>query len=659
MSLVGKNERTIIERAEGVYVYDTDGNRLLDAPAGMWCQQIGHGREEMADAIHEQVMRMTYASPWGLGTAPAALLAEKIGEISPGDLNQVFFSTGGSEAVDSALRFVMFYFNNIGKPDKKHIISRQKAYHGTTYLCSSVSGKERDKSWFDFETGFIHHISDPNPYRRPDDMSVEEFCDFLVEELENKIKELGPDKVAAFIAEPVLGAGGVSVPPEGYHRRTWEVCKSYDVLYISDEVVTAFGRLGHWFASKDVFDIEPDIITVAKGITSGYLPMGATLISDRLMNRISGSEENDSVFSCGYTYSGHPVVCAAALKNIEIMERENLLEHVREVGPYMQERLQELNDIEIVGNVRGKGLMGCVECVISKDSRDPLTMDYEIGNRIDRHCQALGGGRRARGPVEPPGAEPRRPQRGMSGSPADPGAVRTERDGPVAVLILDRPDKLNAITPAMAEALHDALDAAEADEAVRAIVVAGEGRAFSAGFDLEAGEWDSLEKIRCEMQADFDLILRFWASPKPTVAALHGPCLGGALELALACDLTVAEEDCRLGEPEVRFGSGIVAMLLPWVTGPKQAKELLLTGDDRVSAQRAYDMGLVNRVAVRLTKLAVNRSYEAMGLRRALDQALELGIEAEASETPASKAFNEILAKDGAKAALAWRARQA
>jgi enoyl-CoA hydratase len=270
----------------------------------------------------------------------------------------------------------------------------------------------------------------------------------------------------------------------------------------------------------------------------------------------------------------------------------------------------------------------------------------------------------------------------MSEAPADPGTIRTERDGPVAVLILDRPDKLNAITPAMAEALHSALDAAEADEGVRAIVVAGEGRAFSAGFDLEAGEWDNLANIRREMQSDFDLILRFWASPKPTVAALHGHCLGGALELALSCDLTVAAEDCRLGEPEVRFGSGIVAMLLPWITGPKQAKELLLTGDDRVSAQRAYDMGLVNRVvpageertaalamaheisandaaAVRLTKLAVNRSYEAMGLRRALDQALELGIEAEDSETPESKAFNEILARDGAKAALAWRARQA
>ena len=264
---------------------------------------------------------------------------------------------------------------------------------------------------------------------------------------------------------------------------------------------------------------------------------------------------------------------------------------------------------------------------------------------------------------------------------ASPGTVNTEREGPLALLTLRRPDKLNAITPTMTAALHRALDAEEADAEVRAIVVAGDGRAFSAGFDLQAGAWDSRDNIRKEMQADLDLILRFWSSPKPTVAALHGFCLGGALELALACDLCVASEDCRFGEPEVRFGSGIVAMLLPWVTGPKQAKELLLTGSDRIDARRAYDMGLVNRVvpkgehraaalalarevaandatAVRLTKRAVNRSYEVMGLRQALDEALELGIEAEVSETPESKAFNEILARDGAKAALAWRTRQ-
>ncbi|MDH3690716.1 MAG: aminotransferase class III-fold pyridoxal phosphate-dependent enzyme, partial [Gammaproteobacteria bacterium] len=211
-----------------------------------------------------------------------------------------------------------------------------------------------------------------------------------VTDLENKILELGPDKVAAFIAEPILASGGVIVPPPGYQRKCLEVCRRYDMLYISDEVVTAFGRLGHMFASEDVFDIVPDIITTAKGITSGYIPLGAVLISDKVLSQVSGEEAKGAVFSNGFTYSGHPVACAAAIKNIEIMQREKLLEHVRDVGPYFQERLQQLSDIPIVGDVRGEGLMACVECVISKESQDPLSLDYEIGARIDKHCQALG-----------------------------------------------------------------------------------------------------------------------------------------------------------------------------------------------------------------------------------------------------------------------------
>ncbi len=394
VSRLGQNRRTIIEQGDGIYVYDTDGNRLIDAPAGMWCLNIGHGRREMATAIYEQALRMPYASPWGLGTAPAAILAEKLADMAPGDLDHVFFTTGGSTAVDSALRFVMFYNNSLGRREKKHILSRNKAYHGSTYLGASCSGKERDKNFFDFETGFIHHLSDPNPYRRPEGMSEAAFCDFLVEEMEAKILEIGPDKVAAFIAEPILASGGLIVPPAGYHRRCQEVCRRYDVLTISDEVVTAFGRLGHWFASKEVFGIQPDIITVAKGITSGYQPLGAVFISDRLMREISGKQGKDAVFSCGFTYSGHPVACAAALKNIEIIEREKLLENARALGPYLQEQLRSLRDSPIigpiVGDVRGIGLMGCVECVISRGSRDPLALDYEIGNRIDAHCQALG-----------------------------------------------------------------------------------------------------------------------------------------------------------------------------------------------------------------------------------------------------------------------------
>lgn len=383
-------ERTIIAQSEGIYLHDSDGNKLIDGPAGMWCVNIGHGRQEMAQAIAEQALRMPYYSPWSLGNVPAAELAEKLAELAPGDLNHVFFTTGGSTSVDSALRFMMYFNNCLGRPAKKHIISRADAYHGSTYLGASCSGKMRDKDNMDFETGLVHLLPPVHPYRRPEGMSIEAFCDEKVADLENKILELGPDKVGAFIAEPVLASGGVIIPPPGYHRRTLEICRKYDVLYISDEVVTGFGRLGHWFASEDVFDIVPDIILSAKGLTSGYIPLGAVFISDRLIDMLGGQEAHIGYFASGFTYSGHPVAAAAALKNIEIIERDGILENVREVGPYFQQRLKELEDIPMVGEVRGEGLMACVECVIDHETRDPLTLDYEIGKRIDEHCQELG-----------------------------------------------------------------------------------------------------------------------------------------------------------------------------------------------------------------------------------------------------------------------------
>jgi adenosylmethionine-8-amino-7-oxononanoate aminotransferase len=388
--IAGTVERTIAAQAEGIYIYDTDGNRLIDGPGGMWCVNIGHGNSEIADAVAEQIRHLSYYTPWSLSNAPAAELSEKLAELAPGDLNHVFYTTGGSTAVDSALRFVMYLNNSLGRPEKKHIISRQDAYHGSTYLAASCSGKMRDKTHLDFETDFIHLLPSPNPYRRPAGMSLEDFCDAKVADLENKILELGADKVAAFIAEPILASGGVIVPPHGYHAKCLEVCRKYDVLTIADEVVTAFGRLGHFFASEAVFGVVPDIITVAKGITSAYVPLGAVLISDRLIQELSGEQAGNGIFASGFTYSGHPVACAAALKNIEIMERDKILEHVREVGPYFQARLRELAEIPIVGDVRGMGLMGCVECVIGREGKDPLALDYEIGARIDRHCQALG-----------------------------------------------------------------------------------------------------------------------------------------------------------------------------------------------------------------------------------------------------------------------------
>ena len=381
--------RTISARAENVYVYDQDGNRLIDGPGGMWCTQIGYGRRDMAEAIAEQVMRLSYHSPWNTASEPGALLAKKLADLAPGDLNTVFFTTGGSTAVDAALRFMHFYNNRLGRPEKKVAISREKAYHGSTYLAASVTGKERSKSWCDIDREQTHLLPDVNPSTRPDGTSLEAWCEAKVADLEAAIADIGPDRVGAFIAEPILASGGVIIPPPGYHQRCLEVCRAHDVLYISDEVVTGFGRLGHWFASEDVFGIQPDIITCAKGLTSGYLPLGACLISDRLLEPISGPGHEDIVFSNGFTYSGHPVSCAAALKNIEIFEKEGILDHVRQVSPHFLERLHALRESPIVGNTRGLGLVGCVEGRLPMEG-DRLALDREFGQRVDKRCEALG-----------------------------------------------------------------------------------------------------------------------------------------------------------------------------------------------------------------------------------------------------------------------------
>ena len=391
MKSVGKNTRMFAENADGIYLYDENGQKLIDGPGGMWCVQIGYGRREMAEAISDQILKVPYYSPWNMSATPSAVLAKKLAELAPGDLNHVFFTTCGSTAVDSAIRFVHFYNNVLGRLRKKKVISREKSYHGSTYLSATMSGKARDKEWLDTANELVHFIPDVNPSRRPEGMNVEAFLEEKINDLETAIQSLGAENVGAFIAEPVLASGGVIVPPEGYHQRCLEVCRKHDVLYISDEVVTAFGRLGHWFASKEVFGIEPDIITCAKGLTSGYVPMGACIISDRIFSQISGDRSQDATFSNGYTYSGHPVSSAAALKNIEIIENENLLEHVREISPYFQQRLRELRKLPLVGDTRGVGLVGCVEGrIVEPENPDALEMDIAMGSRIDKHCQELG-----------------------------------------------------------------------------------------------------------------------------------------------------------------------------------------------------------------------------------------------------------------------------
>ncbi|HXV36097.1 MAG TPA: aminotransferase, partial [Myxococcota bacterium] len=381
----------VIAEGRGAYVYDADGKRYLDGIAGMWCVNIGHGNAELAEAMAEQAKRLAYFNTFVDTTnPPAAELAAKLAELAPAHLNRVFFDTGGSAANDTTVRTIHYYFNRLGKPKKKKLISRKDAYHGSSYVAMALTGKEEDHEGFDLPQGLVEYVSCPNPYRRAPGVSIDQFCDQLVAELEAKILELGPENVAAFFAEPILGSGGVIVPPPGYHRRTQEVCRRYEVLYVSDEVVTGFGRLGRMFASEPLFGLAPDVITCAKGLTSGYIPLGASIFSDAIYEVIRRPPTQLDSFSHGFTYSGHPVSCAVALKNIEIIERDRICEHVQEVGPYFEKRLARLDSLPLVGDVRGSHFMLCVENVANKQTRGLLPDEVEIGKRIANQCERRG-----------------------------------------------------------------------------------------------------------------------------------------------------------------------------------------------------------------------------------------------------------------------------
>ncbi|WP_420474268.1 aminotransferase [Noviherbaspirillum sp. ST9] len=392
LSTLHTAEPMLVERAHGYHVFDAQGNRYVDGIGGMWCMTVGYGRRELAEAMLEQSLKMPYYTPFGAMTnAPACTLAAELASLAPGDLNRVHFTTCGSTAVESALRFAHYYFQVTGRPQKKHIISRTDAYHGSTYLAASVCGKAVDKTYFQFEERLVHHVSSPNPYYRSEEISLAEFCDRKVNELEEMILRLGPQNVACFISEPILASGGVIVPPDGYHRRTLETCRKYDVLYISDEVVTGFGRLGHFFSSLDRFSVVPDILITAKGLTSGYQPLGAAIISDRLITEISGANAPDApTFTNGLTYSGHPVACAVASRNIQLMKEEKICEHVRKIGPYFMEQLQTLREYPIVAEVRGDHLMACVECRVSRHKGPATNADIVLAQKVDDVCYQMG-----------------------------------------------------------------------------------------------------------------------------------------------------------------------------------------------------------------------------------------------------------------------------
>lgn len=390
---LGSDEETPqLARGDGVYVYDETGHQLLDGPGGMWCMQVGYGRQEIADAVSDQIKTLGFASAFSVIHESEGRLAAKIAGEAPGDLNRVFFTTGGSTAVDAALRFCQMANNIRGCPERKHILARSQGYHGSTYLSSSVSGKERDKSAMDTEQDLVHFLSAPHLGGDLAGRSETEFCDFLIEELEATIADVGPENIMCMIAEPVLGSGGVIVPPADYNERCAAVVRSYGILYIADEVVTGFGRLGHWFASEPVFGVVPDIIIFAKGVTSGYLPLGGFVVSEGLLNQVSGPAANGNIFSTGYTWSANPVSCSAALAVWEIIEREQILKHVRGVSGYFLEQLNTLTALPLVREVRGQGLMAAIDLMPPADllSGSALDQDYALGDLVDECCYARG-----------------------------------------------------------------------------------------------------------------------------------------------------------------------------------------------------------------------------------------------------------------------------
>jgi putrescine---pyruvate transaminase len=381
----------VIREAQGAYVTDAAGKRYLDGIGGLWCVNIGYGRKEMAQAISEQVLKLSFSNTFTDCTnEPAAELSAKLAALAPGALNHVAYSVSGSCANDTAIRLAHYYHARRGEPERRVILSRYNSYHGSTYLGMTVGNRDGDRSpHFRYIDGLVHHLAAPYAYRRPEGMSEAQFTDHLVEELITAIRDIGATNIAAFIAEPIQGAGGVVPPPPGYLPRMREVLTNHGILFIADEVVTGFGRIGHWFASYDEFGIEPDILVAAKGLTSGYLPLGATIYSDRIHEVISAADPQ-AWFTHGFTYSGHPVCCAAALKNIQIMAEENLLGHVRTVGDYFETRLKELASLPLVGDVRGRRFMMCVEYVADKVTRAHVPEAANMSRRIAQRCEAKG-----------------------------------------------------------------------------------------------------------------------------------------------------------------------------------------------------------------------------------------------------------------------------
>lgn len=369
----GFTERVVMVEGKGCRLRDAAGREYLDATGGLWLAQIGHGRHEIAEAAARQMQQLEYfTSFWEFTNERAIELAERLIELSPERQTHVYFTSGGSEGVEAALRMARYYHHQRGDGGRTWILARNLAYHGVGYGSGSATGFSLYHDGFGPMVPDVRHLTPPWPYRR-ELFNGKDPTSFCVDELEQAIEELGADRIAAFIGEPIMGVAGMIVPPDDYWPRVQEVLRRHGILFIFDEVVTAYGRTGSWFGAQH-FGVEPDIIVTAKGITSGYCQLGAVLVSDDVAETITADPEHG--FPIGFTYNGHPTACAVALANLAIIEREGLLDRARHVGDYLLSALEGLLDLEVVGEVRGAGMMLAVELVADRETRAPLPMDF-------------------------------------------------------------------------------------------------------------------------------------------------------------------------------------------------------------------------------------------------------------------------------------------
>ncbi|WP_062204747.1 aspartate aminotransferase family protein [Aureimonas sp. AU12] len=378
-----RNGPIVIDRGEGIFVYDDEGNEYIEAMAGLWSVGVGFGEPRLVEAARKQMSRLPYYHTFSHKTnEPSVLLAEKLVTMSPEGLDHVFFTNSGSEANDTVVKVVWYYNNAIGRPEKKKFIAREGGYHGITVASGSLTGLQVNQKGFDLPLDFVRHVSRPHHYRgaHPGE-SEEAFAERLAAELEATILAEGPETVAAFIGEPVMGAGGVIIPPATYWARVQEVCRRHDVLVVADEVINGFGRLGSMFACE-MFDIRPDILVTSKQITSSYLPLAAVLISDAIYQGVADQTERLGNFGHGYTASGHPVSTAVALENLAIIEERDLVGNAAVVGAHLQAKLKPFADHPLVGEIRGIGLIAAVELVADKATKARFDPVGKVGMRF-------------------------------------------------------------------------------------------------------------------------------------------------------------------------------------------------------------------------------------------------------------------------------------